>query len=123
MPAPSVPAPQAVVPTPAHMPVEKVFTPPQPAQSPREEALGGTLRTMATDMLAVNEHREPEPVQYKGTVFTPPILMEKIPEMVPITPKPQSPLPPAPQITNAPPSIRPVDMQNAFDNVQEEIGF
>jgi hypothetical protein len=106
-PQPIVP-PQAPQPTPAQMPVEKVFTPVQPAQTTREESLGGTLRTMATDMLAVNEHREPEPVQYKGTVFTPPILMEKIPEMVPVAPKPQSPLPPAPQITNAPPAIRPV---------------
>lgn len=103
-----IPAPQPIVPAPAQMPPEKLYTPPQPVQAPREEALGGTLRTMATDMLAVNEHREPEPVQYKGTVFTPPVLMETLPKMVPVSPKP-SPIP-APVVsreTSVPSSIRP----------------
>jgi hypothetical protein len=103
-PAPLPPRP--TIPTPAQMPVEKVFT---PVQTAREEALGGTLRTMATDMLAVNEHREPEPVQYKGTVFTPPMLMEKIPELIPVSPKPLVPLPiPVFHNTSTPSSIRPV---------------
>lgn len=94
---------------PAHMPVERISIPAQPVRAPREEALGGTLRTMATDMLAVNEHREPEPVQYKGTVLTPPMLREKVSEMNPVSPKSSSPLPPPVSMgTNVPPSIRPV---------------
>ena len=111
-----------VMPPPAQMPPEKLYTPPQPVQAPREEALGGTLRTMATDMLAVNEHREPEPVQYKGTVFTPPVLMETLPKMVPVSPKP-SPIP-APVVsreTSVTPLIRPVTRPTVTPSPSSEL--
>lgn len=124
--APVIPAPvpvaqpqRPVMPAPAQMPVEKVFTPEPPARTAREESLGGTLRTMATDMLAVNEHREPEPVQYKGTVFTPPIIMEKIPELIPVTPKPPAP----PTVSSAPsaPSIQPVSRPTVTPSPSSEL--
>ncbi len=89
IPPPVVAAP--VPAAPAQMPVEKSYTPPQPRVE-SQSALGGTLRTMATDMLAVNEHRAPEPVQYKGSVYTPPTLIEKVAPVVPPPPKPQMPL-------------------------------
>lgn len=52
---------------------------PQKTASYEPATLGGTLRTMATDMLAVNEHREPEPVLYKGTSYVPPLLSHEAP--------------------------------------------
>ena len=114
----AAPVPQApkLTPPPAQMPVEKVFTPEPPARTAREGALGGTLRTMATDMLAVNEHREPEPVQYKGTVFTPPVIMEKIPVLLPVTPKP-------PTVTNVPsaPSIQPMSRPTVTSSPSSEL--
>ena len=91
VPAPVVPAPLSIptqspppppvvlrqIPqTPVPPPVERTAPERIPITPTRTEhaSLGGTLRTMATDMQAVNEHREPEPVAYKGTAFTPPIL-------------------------------------------------
>ena len=102
--APALQVPKVTLP-PYHMPVEKVSTPPQ-THSNNQSALGGTLRTMATDMLAVNEHRTPEPVQYKGTVYTPPVFMEAPTKPVPKPPlnKIQAPFQPAP--AQSPPSAQ-----------------
>jgi hypothetical protein len=75
---PTVPTPTPtiapkVVPTvpPASAPAPKVV-PQRPIQPPQplsvklpEELAGATLRTMATDMMAVNEHKVPEPIPYK----------------------------------------------------------
>lgn len=59
---------------------------------------GGTLRTMATDMLAMNEHREPAPVAYKGSAYTPPVIMQAAP------PPPEAPKRP-PAIPTMPASL------------------
>ena len=84
VPAPiPVPVPVATItpPVPAVAASIPVQTAPQTARvhppQPEHVSLGGTLRTMATDMQAVNEHREPEPVLYKGTVYTPPVLIQE----------------------------------------------
>lgn len=80
-PMPSVSRPQpekTSIPVAPSMP-SAVSTPTPTPHSERPMATGGTLRTMATDMLAVNEHREPAPIQYKGTAYTPPVIMQEAP--------------------------------------------
>ena len=74
--APLPAAPRQVAQAPVPLPAQTITPERIPITPARSEhaSLGGTLRTMATDMQAVNEHREPEPIAYKGTAFTPPII-------------------------------------------------
>lgn len=99
---PPVPVVSVMQPEPPRLPVPSFSSPPPQAAPARPEykeaPTGGTLRTMATDMLAMNEHREPAPVAYKGSAYTPPVIMQAAP------PPPEAPKRP-PAIPTMPASL------------------
>lgn len=106
--------PSASVPFPAPEPVHTQVRPvPPPAMMPLERAaapasseLGGLLRTMQSDMLAVNEHREPTPVPYHSGAIPAPAA--PTPTYNPPAPKPAPPAP-RPQVTPQQSMPQPVD--------------